>query len=134
MFTFPLIGRKITATLGPLGSNFVLNGKLAHVNAEEAYTHLTTPCVLSYSIREGLACVQRERSVAELTWACLYSVFGTEVVYDVPNAILMEQKKFVKFGLTTENFRRYVGIITGEVEEYLASTVFANDVSKLSFS
>lgn len=43
VFTYPLLGRRITATLGPLGSNFVLNGKLAHVNAEEAYTHLTTP-------------------------------------------------------------------------------------------
>ena len=59
----------------------------------------------------------------------LGSVFGTEVVYDVPNAILMEQKKFVKFGLTTENFRRYVGIIRGEVEEYLTETVFEKDVS-----
>lgn len=46
MFTFPLIGRHVTAALGPLGSNFVLNGKLIHVNAEEAYTHLTTPSVL----------------------------------------------------------------------------------------
>lgn len=57
-------------------------------------------------------------------------VFGTEVVYDVPNAILMEQKKFVKFGLTTENFRRYVGLITGEVENYLSTELFANDVSR----
>lgn len=40
----------------------------------------------------------------------------------------MEQKKFVKFGLTTENFRRYVGIITGEVEDYLSNTVFSNNV------
>lgn len=59
----------------------------------------------------------------------IYRVFGTEVVYDVPNAVLMEQKKFVKFGLTTENFRRYVGIISGEVEGYLSSAVFENDVS-----
>lgn len=57
------------------------------------------------------------------------SVFGTEVVYDVPNSVLMEQKKFVKFGLTTENFRRYVGLIKGEVEGYLSSVVFDNDVS-----
>lgn len=41
----------------------------------------------------------------------------------------MEQKKFVKFGLTTENFRRYVGIIRGEVEDYLTTTVFEKDVS-----
>ncbi|GAA6033161.1 hypothetical protein JCM8097_002975 [Rhodosporidiobolus ruineniae] len=95
VFTYPLLGRKITAALGPLGSNFVLNGKLAHVNAEEAYTHLTTP------------------------------VFGTEVVYDVPNHVLMEQKKFVKFGLTTDNFRRYVGLIRTEVRDYLSKNVYA---------
>ncbi|SGZ29524.1 BQ5605_C051g12526 [Microbotryum silenes-dioicae] len=94
VFTFPLLGRKVTAALGPLGSNFVLNGKLAHVNAEQAYTHLTTP------------------------------VFGTEVVYDVPNAVLMEQKKFVKFGLTTENFRQYVGLIRTEVLGYMNKEVF----------
>ncbi|GAA5829004.1 hypothetical protein JCM3766R1_003900 [Sporobolomyces carnicolor] len=100
VFTYPLLGRKITATLGPLGSNFVLNGKLAHVNAEEAYTHLTTP------------------------------VFGTEVVYDVPNHVLMEQKKFVKFGLTTDNFRRYVGLIRQEVLGYVSTHVFDNDAKK----
>lgn len=38
-----LLGRKVTVALGPPGSNLVLNGKLAHVSAEEAYTHLTTP-------------------------------------------------------------------------------------------
>ncbi|GAA6010841.1 hypothetical protein JCM10207_003954 [Rhodosporidiobolus poonsookiae] len=96
VFTYPLLGRKITCTLGPLGSNFVLNGKLAHVNAEEAYTHLTTP------------------------------VFGTEVVYDVPNHVLMEQKKFVKFGLTTENFKRYVGLIRTEVRDYISKNVYAD--------
>ncbi|GAA5856096.1 hypothetical protein JCM9279_002364 [Rhodotorula babjevae] len=96
VFTYPLLGRRITCTLGPLGSNFVLNGKLAHVNAEEAYTHLTTP------------------------------VFGTEVVYDVPNHVLMEQKKFVKFGLTTDNFRRYVGLIRTEVRDYITKHVYAD--------
>ncbi|KAK4703068.1 hypothetical protein P7C70_g3147, partial [Phenoliferia sp. Uapishka_3] len=101
VFTYPLLGRWITATLGPNGNNFVLNGKLAHVNAEEAYTHLTTP------------------------------VFGTEVVYDVPNDILMQQKKFVKVGLTTENFRKYVGIIHGEVIDYFSKTVFENDVKSV---
>ncbi|SGZ34703.1 BQ5605_C076g12942 [Microbotryum silenes-dioicae] len=95
VFTFPLLGRKVTAALGPLGSNFVLNGKLAHVNAEQA-------------------------------------VFGTEVVYDVPNAVLMEQKKFVKFGLTTENFRQYVGLIRTEVLGYMNKEVFK--ASKVSMA
>lgn len=75
--------------LGPKGSNLVFNGKLAQVSAEEAYTHLTTP------------------------------VFGKEVVYDVPNAVLMEQKKLVKVGLSTENFKVYVPQITDEVETFI---------------
>lgn len=63
LFTFILLGRKMTVALGPKGNATVLNGKLTHLNAEEAYTHLTTP------------------------------VFGTEVVYDVPNEVFMTQKK-----------------------------------------
>lgn len=33
--------------------------------------------------------------------------------------MLMEQKRFVKFGLTTENFRRYTSLITKEVDDLL---------------
>lgn len=46
-------------------------------------------------------------------------VFGKEVVYDVPNAVLMEQKKLVKVGLSTENFRVFVPQITDEVEIFV---------------
>lgn len=49
--------------LGRQGNDFILNGKLKDVNAEEIYTVLTTP------------------------------VFGQDVVYDCPNSKLMEQKK-----------------------------------------
>lgn len=49
--------------LGTKGNEFILNGKLKDVNAEEIYTPLTTP------------------------------VFGKGVVYDCPNARLMEQKR-----------------------------------------
>lgn len=45
------------------GNEFILNGKLKDVNAEDVYGPLTTP------------------------------VFGKEVVYDCPNSKLMEQKK-----------------------------------------
>jgi sterol 14alpha-demethylase len=48
-------------------------------------------------------------------------VFGKGVVYDVPNFVLMEQKKFVKFGLSTENFRAYVRMVEEEVEKFLDS-------------
>lgn len=84
----------MTVALGPAGSNMILNGKLQHVNAEEAYTHLTTP------------------------------VFGTDVVYDCPNHLLMEQKKFMKVGLSTENFRKYVPLIRDEVLAYLSDHIF----------
>jgi sterol 14alpha-demethylase len=40
-------------------------------------------------------------------------------VYDCPNHILMEQKKFVKGGLSTENLRAYVPMIINEVEDFL---------------
>lgn len=49
--------------LGTEGNDFILNGKLKDVCAEDIYTVLTTP------------------------------VFGKDVVYDCPNAKLMEQKK-----------------------------------------
>jgi sterol 14-demethylase len=46
-------------------------------------------------------------------------VFGRDVVYDVPNEKFMEQKRFVKVGLSTDNLRAYVGMIEEEVEEYM---------------
>ena len=44
-------------------------------------------------------------------------VFGKDVVYNVPNDVFMEQKKFIKIGLSTDNFRAYVGMIEEEVKE-----------------
>ncbi|OLN88727.1 Eburicol 14-alpha-demethylase [Colletotrichum chlorophyti] len=88
VFTFVLLGKKTTAAVGPQGNDFVLNGKLRDVNAEEIYTVLTTP------------------------------VFGRDVVYDCPNAKLMEQKKFMKVALSTEALRSYVPIIADEVTNY----------------
>ena len=63
VFTFVLLGRKTTVCVGPAGNDFILNGKIREVNAEDIYTVLTTP------------------------------VFGKDVVYDCPNSKLMEQKK-----------------------------------------
>ncbi|KAH8885201.1 cytochrome P450 [Thozetella sp. PMI_491] len=91
-FTFILLGKKTTVFVGTHGNEFILNGKLKDVNAEEIYTPLTTP------------------------------VFGKDVVYDCPNAKLMEQKKFMKVALTTEAFRKYVPIIADEVTSYFKRT------------
>ncbi|KAK5990818.1 Eburicol 14-alpha-demethylase [Cladobotryum mycophilum] len=88
VFTFILLGKKTTVAVGPAGNDFILNGKLKDVNAEEIYTVLTTP------------------------------VFGRDVVYDCPNSKLMEQKKFIKIALTTDAFRSYVPIISDEVTSY----------------
>jgi len=99
VFTYPLLGKWITAAVGPLGNDFVLNARHSQVNAEDAYTNLTTP------------------------------VFGDQVVYDCPNSMLMEQKKFMKVGLTTDNFRKYVPIVASEVTGYLDKHVFAPGAS-----
>ncbi|KAH7337524.1 cytochrome P450 [Rhizoctonia solani] len=89
VFTFVLLGRRMTVALGSKGSNFILGGKPSQVSAEEAYTHLTTP------------------------------VFGKGVVFDAPNHVFMEQKKFIKSGLTTENLRAYVNMISEETTAFL---------------
>lgn len=75
--------------LGLEGNDFVLNGKLQDVNAEEIYAPLTSP------------------------------VFGSDIIYDCPDAKLMEQKKFVKFGLTHDALCSYVPLIEKEVVDYL---------------
>ncbi|KAI9887008.1 MAG: Sterol 14-alpha demethylase [Watsoniomyces obsoletus] len=89
VFTFMLLGKKTTVCLGTGGNDLILNGKLKDVNAEEIYSPLTTP------------------------------VFGKDVVYDCPNSKLLEQKKFVKFGLTSEALRSYVPLISAEVLDYI---------------
>lgn len=43
------------------------------------------------------------------------------MVYDVPNEKFMQQKKFVKIGLSVENFKQYVGMIEDEVLQFLNS-------------
>ncbi|KAF2765181.1 14-alpha-demethylase [Teratosphaeria nubilosa] len=99
VFTFILLGKKTTVCLDTKGNDFILNGKLKDVNAEEIYSPLTTP------------------------------VFGKDVVYDCPNAKLMEQKKFVKYGLTTSAFRSYVSLITQEVKQ-----MFSKDAPSKRFA
>ncbi|KAH6893375.1 cytochrome P450 [Thelonectria olida] len=91
VFTFVLFGRKVTACLGVQGNDFILNSRHQDANAEEIYGPLTTP------------------------------VFGSDVVYDCPNWKLMEQKKFVKFGLTQQALESYVQKIEAEVIDYIDS-------------
>ena len=58
-----LLGKKTTVYLGPKGYAFIRNGRLKDANAEEIYNLLTAPFL------------------------------DEDVVYDCPNAKLMEQKK-----------------------------------------
>ncbi|THH06617.1 hypothetical protein EW145_g3959 [Phellinidium pouzarii] len=93
VLTFVLLGRKMIVALGQKGNNFVTGGKLAHMSTQEALPPLeplTTPC------------------------------FGKDVVYDVPNAVFMEQKRFVKAGLSLENFRAYISMMEDEISMFLA--------------
>ncbi|CAA90803.1 Lanosterol 14-alpha demethylase erg11 [Schizosaccharomyces pombe] len=92
VFTFVCMGRKMTAFLGVQGNDFLFNGKLADLNAEEAYSHLTTP------------------------------VFGKDVVYDIPNHVFMEHKKFIKSGLGFSQFRSYVPLILNEMDAFLSTS------------
>ncbi|KAL5339437.1 cytochrome P450 [Aspergillus crustosus] len=92
IFTFVMLGKKTTVYLGMKGNAFILNGKLKDVNAEEVYSPLTTP------------------------------VFGSDVVYDCPNSKLMEQKRFIKFGLTQSALEAHVPLIEKEVLDYLKTS------------
>ncbi|KAI9093850.1 cytochrome P450 [Phlyctochytrium arcticum] len=101
VFTFTMMGRKMTFCLEPEGNHFVFNVKLANATAEGAYRKLTAP------------------------------VFGSEVVYDVENAIFMEQKKFVKDALTTSAFKSYVPIIAQETLDFIRADWKADSNQKL---
>jgi sterol 14alpha-demethylase len=38
VFTFVLLGRRVTVCLGPKGNNFILGGRLSEVSAEDVYS------------------------------------------------------------------------------------------------
>ncbi|KAH6677819.1 cytochrome P450 [Plectosphaerella plurivora] len=88
-FTFIMLGKPTTVYLGAKGNNFILNGKHADLNAEQVYGKLTTP------------------------------VFGKGVIYDCPNERLMDQKRLIKEGFTTEALRSYIPSFVKEVEDYI---------------
>nr|AAF79204.1 cytochrome P450 sterol 14 alpha-demethylase [Aspergillus nidulans] len=92
IYTFVMLGKKMTVYMGVKGNDFILNGKLKDLNAEEVYSPLTTP------------------------------VFGSDVVYDCPNSKLMEQKKFIKFGLSQSALESHVPLIEKEVLDYIKTS------------
>ncbi|KAJ3126079.1 Lanosterol 14-alpha-demethylase [Nowakowskiella sp. JEL0407] len=88
VFTFIMFGQRMTVCLNPDGNHFVFNIPISSASAEDIYQKLTTP------------------------------VFGEGVVYDCPNHVFMEQKKFIKDSLTTAAFKSYVPIIVKEFEDF----------------
>ncbi|KAK4466351.1 cytochrome P450 [Cladorrhinum samala] len=92
IFTFVMLGRRMTAYFGIEGNDFILNSKNQELNAEEIYNALTGP------------------------------VFGSGVIYDCDNATLMEQKRFVKFGLNQEALESHVRLTEQEVLDYIKNT------------
>ncbi|KAK4223426.1 cytochrome P450 51 [Podospora fimiseda] len=92
IFTFVMLGHKMTAYFGIEGNDFILNGKNQELNAEEIYSPLTTP------------------------------VFGSGVIYDCPNSMLIEQKRFIKFGLNQQALESHVRLIEQEVLDYIKNT------------
>ncbi|KAJ2263703.1 Lanosterol 14-alpha-demethylase [Coemansia sp. RSA 376] len=88
-FTFLMFGRRMTVCVDIDGNDFVFNAKHSCVTAEDAYNPFTKP------------------------------IFGEGVVYDVPNSVLMEQKRMIKSGLSADNFRAYIPIFIQEVNQYV---------------
>ncbi|KAF3913574.1 hypothetical protein ABW20_dc0106505 [Dactylellina cionopaga] len=91
-FTFYLLGSPTTVYLGSKGNEFILNGKLKDLNAEEVYGPLTTP------------------------------VFGKGIIYDCPNAKLMDQKRLLGPGLSGSALKHYVPMFVKEVEDFIKSS------------
>ena len=82
----------MTVYLGAKGNQFILNGKLKDVNAEEIYNVLTAP------------------------------VFGKDVIYDCPNPKLMEQKKAWSMSpIVTSQFSNHA-MTFYQIRAYLQST------------
>ncbi|KAJ2701393.1 Lanosterol 14-alpha-demethylase [Coemansia sp. IMI 209128] len=88
-FTFLMLGRRMTVCLDIEGNDFAFNAKHSSVTAEDAYNSMTKP------------------------------IFGEGVVYDVPSAVFMEQKRMIKAGLTADGFRAYIPIFIQEASQYV---------------
>ncbi|KAI7895803.1 lanosterol 14-alpha demethylase [Mucor mucedo] len=88
VFTFYMVGRRVTVLLGADGNQFVFNSKQNLSSAAEAYNHMTK------------------------------YVFGPEVVYDAPHSVFLEQKRFIKAGLNSDCFRQHVPMIVDEVVDF----------------
>uniref|UniRef100_A0A2I3TTA6 Lanosterol 14-alpha demethylase n=1 Tax=Pan troglodytes TaxID=9598 RepID=A0A2I3TTA6_PANTR len=78
VFSFTMVGKTFTYLLGSDAAALLFNSKNEDLNAEDVYSHLTTP------------------------------VFGKGVAYDVPNPVFLEQKKMLKSGLNIAHFKHII--------------------------
>ncbi|KAM9495668.1 lanosterol 14-alpha demethylase [Clarias gariepinus] len=88
VFSFTMVGKTFTYLVGSEASALMFNSKNEDLNAEDVYSHLTTP------------------------------VFGKGVAYDVPNHVFLEQKKLLKTGLNVARFKQHVQLIEEETRQY----------------
>ncbi|THU86014.1 hypothetical protein K435DRAFT_684532, partial [Dendrothele bispora CBS 962.96] len=95
VLTFVLFGRHVTVALGSQGGKSTTSG----AEEGEAFDELPFKFYLITT-----------------------PVFSKDVVYDIPNHIFMEQKKFIKVSLTTNNFRKYADMIVKEAEAFWTAT------------
>ncbi|GAA5799206.1 cytochrome P450 [Helicostylum pulchrum] len=89
VFTFQLVNKKVTACLGPDGNQFVFNARQNVASAAAAYNDMTK------------------------------YVFGRDIVFDTQHSIFMEQKRFIKSGLSIDTFRKDVPLILEECNLFL---------------
>lgn len=97
----------------------ILGGKLSQVSAEDAYTvsvrfNISSSLLLPGASSKLTLLVSLPSFVPRQHLTT--PVFGKGVVYDVPNHVLVEEKRAVKAGLSLENLRSYGPDIEDEVE------------------
>lgn len=51
VFTFILMGRRVTVALTPAGNNFIMGGKHTTFSAEDVYTVCPLPCLICIFLR-----------------------------------------------------------------------------------
>ncbi|KAJ4480220.1 lanosterol 14-alpha-demethylase [Lentinula aciculospora] len=100
VFTFVILGQKLTAVVGALGNKFVTEMDSVTFNAEDIYGAFTAP------------------------------VFGRDVAFDVPNEVWREKKRFLASGLSPTNFRTFAKLIEDEVIEFIQENLLSATLVK----
>lgn len=98
-------------------STSTATSSLLPFSAEKSRATLTSKATTAFSTER-----YRTMNAEEIYGPLTIPVFGSDVVYDCPNSKLMEQKKFVKFGLTQQALEAHVPLIEYEVLDYIKTS------------